>query len=78
MAAQDNNKRSFASRIPFYGSMRTEKTHERESSEEEDTTSSRAPKWSFGVLNDKGTVEVPGKSSHNNLLGPKMHNARYI
>ncbi|KAJ4386228.1 hypothetical protein N0V93_009121 [Gnomoniopsis smithogilvyi] len=46
-----------------------EKSAERESSDE-DGGSLGAPKWSFGVLNDKQTVEVPGSvlllSNHKN------------
>lgn len=65
MTSKDDSKRSLTSRLPFLGGMKNEKSAERESSEEDGQTSSRAPKWSFGVLNDKATVEVPGRSSSN-------------
>lgn len=62
MASQGNAKRSFASRLPFF-SNRTdnEKSEGRHSSEEDLRGPPKAPKWSFGVLNDKATVEVPGE-----------------
>ncbi|CAN8100121.1 unnamed protein product [Discula destructiva] len=71
MASQDDTKRSLASRLPFFSKgSNAAKAAGRESSEEDDQTSSRAPKWSFGVLNDKETFEVPGSvlllSNHKN------------
>lgn len=62
MISQEKDKRSLLSRLPFVGGAKTESSSNRESSEEDDQTSFKAPKWSFGVLNDKETVEVPGKT----------------
>lgn len=63
MASQNESSRSFMSRLPFAsGRTKEEKSGGRESSDEDTRTASKAPKWSFGVLNDKETVEVPGKS----------------
>lgn len=53
-----------ASRLPFFSKASNsngEKPVGRTSLEEEDRTHSGPPKWSFGVLNDKETFEVPGK-----------------
>lgn len=61
MTSQDKHKRSLVSRLPFFGATKDEKSAGRDSSEEDDQGVSGAPKWSFGVLNDKQTVEVPGK-----------------
>lgn len=61
MVSQEKDKKSLLSRLPFVGGAKTESLSKRESSEEDEQASFKAPKWSFGVLNDKETVEVPGK-----------------
>lgn len=55
-----NNKRSFVSRLPLFGSK--SKDEKPALSDEDVGKVSSIPKWSFGVLNDRETVEVPGKS----------------
>lgn len=54
MPSPENPKRSLASRLQFF----SKRDGGEKSSEEDDQ---KAPKWSFGVLNDKETFEVPGK-----------------
>lgn len=62
MAAQDDTQPSLISRLPFLGRRKAKdkKVSPRESDGEDERTSHRPPKWSFGVLNDKDTIEVPG------------------
>lgn len=73
MATQPTEKRTLVSRLPFFGSQRNPaKDAERgsQSSATEEGSLQKAPKWSFGVLNDVETVEVPGKhlSSPSTML----------
>jgi hypothetical protein len=65
MAAQDDTKSSPMSRLPFFGKRKAKEINSptRESDGEDEHTSNRPPKWSFGVLNDKNTIEVPGEIS---------------
>ncbi|KAK7742805.1 hypothetical protein SLS63_000372 [Diaporthe eres] len=62
MAAQDDTQPSLLSRLPFLGRRKAKDKNvsPRESDGEDERTSHRPPKWSFGVLNDKDTIEVPG------------------
>lgn len=66
MAAQDGSQPSIMSRLPFFGKRKAKDTNvsTRESDGEDERTAQHPPKWSFGVLNDKDTIEVPGKTSH--------------
>ncbi|KAH9432935.1 hypothetical protein MCOR02_007608 [Pyricularia oryzae] len=61
MAARDEAQPSFTSRLPFFGGRKKNvpprDSHE---SETDEAPSNAPPKWSFGVLNDKKTIEVPG------------------
>lgn len=63
MATQDDTQTSPMSRLPFFGRRKAKDTNspKRESDGEDENTSDRPPKWSFGVLNDKHTIEVPGE-----------------
>ncbi|KAF3768478.1 MFS general substrate transporter [Cryphonectria parasitica EP155] len=65
-SSQDGTPRTWASRLRFPSRTKDEKSADRESVEEP----RRIAKWSFGVLNDKETVEVPGSvlllSNHKN------------
>lgn len=54
-----SNKRSLVARLPLFGTK--PKDQKSALSDEDAGTPTGAPKWSFGVLNDKATVEVPGK-----------------
>lgn len=58
MATENTNKRSLVSRLPLFGSQ--SKGQKSTSSDEDLGAPSGPPKWSFGVLNDKATFEVPG------------------
>lgn len=62
MAARDEAQPSFTSRLPFFGGRKKNvpprDSHE---SETDEAPSNAPPKWSFGVLNDKKTIEVPGE-----------------
>ncbi|KUI61984.1 MFS antiporter QDR3 [Cytospora mali] len=73
MSTQDNHQSSpVTSKWPFFGkrTTRAAKNSERDSDEEDLQTARKAPKWSFGVLNDPQTIEVPGSvlllSDHRN------------
>lgn len=57
MAARDATRPSFTSRLPFFGRPKANGSNDTES---DDPASNAPPKWSFGVLNDKKTIEVPG------------------
>ncbi|KAK7743810.1 hypothetical protein SLS53_003829 [Cytospora paraplurivora] len=62
MTTQDSSHLSkVTTRLPFFGKRATKgvKASERESDDEEVRTTRRPAKWSFGVLNDRETVEVP-------------------
>lgn len=68
MATRDATQRPFASRLPFVGGRKTNSSAGDSDEIESDQPASNAPpKWSFGVLNDKKTIEVPGE----NLSIPK-------
>ncbi|KAH8742381.1 MFS transporter [Diaporthe sp. PMI_573] len=62
MAPQDDTQSSLMSRLPFFGTRKAKDINPptRESDGEDEHTSNQPPKWSFGVLNDKNTIEVPG------------------
>lgn len=61
MATRDATQRPFASRLPFVGGRKTNSSAGDSDEIESDQPASNAPpKWSFGVLNDKKTIEVPG------------------
>lgn len=51
------------SRLPFFSKRKAEgdNVSARGSNEEDERTSNQPPKWSFGVMNDKYTIEVPGE-----------------
>lgn len=72
MAAQDAPQSSIMSRLPFFGKRKAKDVNvsARESDGEDERTSNRPPKWSFGVLNDKDTIEVPGENCHSNHTQP--------
>lgn len=72
MATQDGSQPSLISRLPFFSRRKAkdEDVARRDSDGEDDGTSQRPPKWSFGVLNDKNTIEVPGKTSYSNYSWP--------
>lgn len=63
MATQGDTQPSLISRLPFFGRRKAKDVDAptRESDGEDERTSPRPPKWSFGVLNDKNTIEVPGR-----------------
>jgi len=67
MAPQDDTQSSLMSRLPFFGTRKAKDINPptRESDGEDEHTSNQPPKWSFGVLNDKNTIEVPGEISHS-------------
>ncbi|KAI3398616.1 hypothetical protein diail_8964 [Diaporthe ilicicola] len=60
--ATQGDKPSIMSRLPFFGKQKAKEVDvsARESDAEDERTSNKPPKWSFGVLNDKNTIEVPG------------------
>ncbi|KAL8294553.1 hypothetical protein RB597_007802 [Gaeumannomyces tritici] len=63
MAARDATQPSFTSRLPFFGGRRANNNASAgdcNESELDEPASNAPPKWSFGVLNDKKTIEVPG------------------
>ncbi|KLU83024.1 MFS transporter [Magnaporthiopsis poae ATCC 64411] len=61
MAARDATKPSFTSRLPFFGGRKAgASSGDSEDAESDQPASNAPPKWSFGVLNDKKTIEVPG------------------
>ncbi|KAL1859693.1 hypothetical protein Daus18300_009412 [Diaporthe australafricana] len=62
MANQDDTQPSLISRLPFFGKRKAKDVNvsARESDAEDERTSQQPPKWSFGVLNDIQTIEVPG------------------
>lgn len=64
MTTQDSTQHSSViSRLPFFGkrSNRGASASRKDSAEEGLQTSRKTPKWSFGVLNDPDTIEVPGE-----------------
>lgn len=64
MASPEAPKRTLVSRLPFFSgkpSQKPKNSTERDSSDEDFGSAARPPKWSYGVLNDKTTIEVPGK-----------------
>lgn len=62
MAARDATRLSFTSRLPFFGGRKANASAGDSNETESDEPASNAPpKWSFGVLNDKKTIEVPGE-----------------
>lgn len=61
MTAPSSSKRFSPSRIPFFSSKANdEKSVDRTSADEDVNAPAKPAKWSFGVLNDRETVEVPG------------------
>lgn len=61
MAARDATPPSFTSRLPFFGRRKANASVGDSNETESDEAASNAPpKWSFGVLNDRKTIEVPG------------------
>ncbi|TLS26411.1 hypothetical protein PpBr36_04847 [Pyricularia pennisetigena] len=61
MTARDGAKPSITSRLPFFGGRKANSSPSNSNESESDGPASNAPpKWSFGVLNDKKTIEVPG------------------
>lgn len=63
MSTQDDAQPSLVSRLPFFGRRKAKDVNSARESDGEDE-SRGPPKWSFGVLNDKHTIEVPGEFSH--------------
>lgn len=51
------------SKLPFFGKKARNNANdpEKDHGEEGLQTTHKAPKWSFGVLNDPDTIEVPGE-----------------
>lgn len=65
MPAQDSSHLArVTTRLPFFGRRAAKGVTalERESDDEEVRATRRPARWSFGVLNDRETVEVPGES----------------
>ncbi|KAK2600983.1 hypothetical protein N8I77_010471 [Diaporthe amygdali] len=62
MALKDDTQPSLISRLPFFGKRKAEgdNVSATGSNAEDERTSNQPPKWSFGVMNDKYTIEVPG------------------
>lgn len=66
MTDQDSHERSpVASKMPFFGKRANSGANSpgKDSDEEGLRAPRKIPKWSFGVLNDPDTIEVPGKPS---------------
>lgn len=74
MATQGDTQPSLISRLAFFGKRKANDIDApaRESNGEDERTSHGPPKWSFGVLNDKNTIEVPGRVSHSTHPRPAL------
>ncbi|ROW10183.1 hypothetical protein VMCG_01689 [Cytospora schulzeri] len=73
MTTQDSSQRSpVKSKLPFFGKRAAggDNVPRKDSDEEGLRTPRKTPKWSYGVLNDPETIEVPGSvlllSGHRN------------
>lgn len=77
MSTQDGNQPSLMSRLPFFGKRKAKDVSSSARESDGEDESQGPPKWSFGVLNDKTTIEVPGETSRSNHAWPGLTCSRF-